>query len=127
MSHPSTDKHSPLPAGIDSYRAFWPHYLREHSRASTRALHFLGTGTAFLALVCALATQSVWLLPLAVLSGYGPAWSAHYFLEKNRPATFRYPLWSLVSDVRMAALWAGGRLGSELERAGVSVTRCHRG
>lgn len=104
---------------IGTYAEFWPYYLREHSRPGTRAIHFFGTGAALFCLCAGFATGTFWLLPVALVAGYGPAWFAHYFVEKNRPATFTYPVWSLLSDFKMAVCWIGGRLGRELERAGV--------
>lgn len=105
---------------IASYGQFWPYYLREHSRPATRSVHYFGTGMALLCLCAGLATGVWWLFPMALVAGYGPAWFAHYFVERNRPATFTYPVWSLVSDFKMAICWTVGRLEHELERAGVS-------
>ena len=103
-----------------SFAEFWPFYLREHSKPQTRALHYIGTSLVVAIAVYALATQR-WLLLLALpLAGYFFAWVAHFGVEKNRPATFTYPLWSLAADFRMWALWLSGRLKPELERAGVS-------
>lgn len=102
-----------------TYREFWPHYLREHAKPETRALHFLGTGIATTALVALVATGEFWFLPVVFAAGYGPAWAGHFFVEKNRPATFTHPLWSLISDYRMVFVWLSGRLESELTRAGV--------
>ncbi len=101
---------------IATYREFWPFYLGEHSRPQTRRLHYLGTGGAFAALVLALLLAEPWVLIAVPLLGYGPAWAAHFWVERNRPATFRHPLWSLVSDVRMFALWLSGRIDAELAR-----------
>ena len=104
---------------ITNYRQFWPYYLREHARAGTRKIHYLGTS---LVLLCALVTvaSGKWaLLILLPLAGYGPAWVAHFFVERNRPATFRYPLWSLVSDFRMFFTWLSGGLPRELGKAGI--------
>lgn len=104
---------------IQSYRDFWPYYLREHAQPGTRRLHFIGTGLALLFLLGLIATGNWWWLLAAVVSGYFFAWIGHFTVEHNRPATFRYPLWSLASDWRMFFLWIGGRLEGELARVGV--------
>ena len=104
---------------ITRYADFWPYYLREHAKAQTRALHYAGTMLTFAALAAGLWLSSWWFLAIP-LAGYGFAWAAHFGVEKNRPATFTYPLWSLVSDYRMFFLWLGGRLGPHLQRAGVA-------
>src|SRR6185312_7207576 len=101
---------------IDSYAAFWAHYLRAHRRPQTRALHYASTAGALLLLAVALAIRDWRLAIAAPLLGYGLAWIGHAALEGNRPATFCHPLWSLLSDLRMLALFATGRLGPHLDR-----------
>ena len=105
-----------------SYREFWPLYLAEHSRPATRGLHYFGTGLALALLVSAVFYGDWRLVIVALFCGYGFAWLGHAFVERNRPATFRHPLWSFISDFRMFALWLAGRLGRELKRHGVSGT-----
>lgn len=106
---------------ITCYRDFWPYYLREHAKPRTRAIHLLGTGLATLALLALAVTGRIWLVPAALVAGYGPAWISHFFVEKNRPATFTYPLWSLISDYRMAIAWITGRLSQHLAKAGINA------
>ena len=106
------------PPLIRSYAEFWPYYLREHAHGATRAIHISGTCAAVACAVAAIVFRAWWLVAVALVAGYGPAWIAHFAVEKNRPATFRYPLWSLVSDFRMTALWFTGRLGRQVEKAG---------
>ena len=103
-----------------TFGEFWPFYLREHSRPRTRALHYVGTSLVVILAVAAVATGTWWLLIGLPLAGYFFAWVAHFGVEKNRPATFTYPLWSLYADFRMWALWLTGRLRPELERAGLT-------
>lgn len=101
---------------IATYAEFWPYYLREHSRIGCRALHYVGTVCAMLAIVAGILI-SPWYLLAALVVGYGPAWIGHFVVQKNRPATFGHPFWSLISDYRMFGLAVTGRLGPELERA----------
>lgn len=100
-----------------SFGEFWPFYLREHSRPLTRALHYAGTTLVVgIMLYAAFTGRWSWLIAIP-LAGYGFAWVAHFAVEKNRPATFTYPLWSLAADFKMWWLWLTGRLGPELQRA----------
>jgi hypothetical protein len=105
---------------IRDYASFWPLYLREHAKPRTRLVHYFGTTLVLLSgLALLLMGDLIWLI-LAPVAGYAPAWYSHFFIEKNRPATFRYPLWSLYSDFRMYFFWLSGELQEELEWAGVA-------
>jgi hypothetical protein len=102
---------------IRSFAQFWHYYLGEHSRRGTRALHFIGTTLAIGLAVTAVSTGR-WLLLLgALVCGYAFAWVGHFFVEHNRPATFRYPLWSFAADFKMWWVTLTGRLQGELQRA----------
>ena len=103
-------------ARLQTYEEFWPYYVSEHLGETTRRLHFVGTLGVIACLVAAVLV-SPWFIAAAFLSGYGFAWVGHFFFEKNRPATFTYPLWSLRGDFRMFRLTLLGRMPGELERA----------
>ena len=84
-----------------TFADFYPFYLDEHKNLVSRRLHFVGTSIALVILVTALLTQSWWLLLVALIQGYAFAWVGHFFFERNRPATFKYPGYSLMGDWRM--------------------------
>jgi hypothetical protein len=94
---------------FQSFSEFWPYYLGEHSKPATRLLHGVGSIAAIASLVTLIVVGKWWLFPLAFVPGYGFAWVGHFFVEKNRPATFTYPLWSFMGDWKMLALMLTGR------------------
>ena len=96
--------------GYASFREFYPFYLSEHANRTSRRLHVSGTMLALALLAVALATQRWLLLAAAPIAGYGFAWVGHYFFEKNRPATFTHPLYSLRGDLQMLADVLRGRI-----------------
>ena len=108
---------------FESFADFWPFYLREHARPATRALHYAGTTLVVLIAAAALISGRWWLLVAMPVAGYGFAWASHAIVERNRPATFTHPGWSLRADFRMWWLWLTGRLGPELVAAGVRTDR----
>jgi hypothetical protein len=81
-----------------SFREFYPYYLSEHANVTCRRLHFIGSVLVIATVVLALLSADARWLLLAPLAGYGFAWVGHFFFEKNRPATFTYPLYSFAGD-----------------------------
>jgi hypothetical protein len=84
-----------------SFAEFYPFYLAEHANQISRRLHFIGSSIAAALLVAALATHLWWLSAIALVQGYAFAWIGHFFFEHNKPATFKYPLFSLMGDWRL--------------------------
>lgn len=106
-----------------SFREFWPFYLAEHSKRLTRVLHCIGTLTAVGIVVTLVVVGKWWLFPLALVAGYAFAWIGHFFVEKNRPATFTYPLWSFMGDWKMLAMMLTGRLRVQREVSGARPSK----
>lgn len=86
---------------IKTYDKFYQFYLTEHQNKTSRLLHFMGTFLFFVMLMYILYTAQYSLLWTLPVIGYGFAWVGHFFFEKNKPATFKYPLWSLISDFKL--------------------------
>lgn len=84
-----------------SLKEFYPFYLSEHRHPVCRLLHFIGTGLVFVCLFVFLVTLDWIYFALIPVVGYGFAWVGHFFFEKNKPATFKYPGYSLASDFIM--------------------------
>lgn len=88
-------------AGFANFDEFYPYYLGEHADVRCRRLHFAGSCVVLIVLASAAFTGRLAWLWLAPVAGYGFAWIGHFVYEKNRPATFRHPLYSLMGDWRM--------------------------
>ncbi|HVP33082.1 MAG TPA: DUF962 domain-containing protein [Steroidobacteraceae bacterium] len=103
---------TPEPSGARyaSFREFYPFYLSEHANRTSRRLHVSGTLLALALAAVAVVSGRLALLWAVPLAGYAFAWAGHYFFEKNRPATFTYPLYSLCGDFRMLYEVLTGRI-----------------
>jgi hypothetical protein len=110
-------ENSSMKKTFTSLREFYPYYLTEHQNVTSRTLHFVGTALLLCILAYALLTARfswLWAVPL---TGYGFAWVGHFFFEKNKPATFTYPLWSLASDFIMFWHILTGQLPAKMREA----------
>jgi hypothetical protein len=97
-----------------NWQEFWEFYVREHANKKTRQLHFIGTtGALAFAATAALTGKPRWLLA-ALASGYGFAWYSHFAIEKNKPATFKYPGKSLAADFVMWWKTLNGTMDAEV-------------
>ena len=103
-------------ARIKTYEEFWDHYVLEHSKPMTRYFHFVGTALGMVMFVWFFQSGNILYIPLGLAVGYGFAWFSHFFVEKNRPASFKYPLWSFISDYKMIFYMLTGRMNREVER-----------
>ena len=81
-----------------NFKDFYPYYLSEHSHKTTKLLHFIGTSISLYFLFNFFRTFDLVYIILSLLSGYGFAWVSHFFIEKNKPATFKYPFYSFIGD-----------------------------
>ena len=93
-----------------SFREFYPFYLGEHADVRCRRLHYLGSVLALGFIATSIGTRNAWWLLGALVSGYACAWVGHFVFEKNRPATFKYPFYSLAGDWVMFAQMLTGRI-----------------
>ena len=87
-----------MKASFNSFADFYPSYLSEHSSRTCRRLHFVGTSAALLMVLQTVESLSSWWLLAALVTGYTFAWCGHFFFERNRPATFSHPFYSLAGD-----------------------------
>jgi hypothetical protein len=104
-----------------SFWSFYPYYLTEHSDANNRLLHFIGTGLILVLFIAGIIFQNWNLIAAIPFCGYGFAWVGHFFIEKNRPATFTYPLYSLGSDFVMFWHILTGQLTKKMAEAKAQI------
>jgi len=116
---------------IKSFVDFFPHYLQEHSKKATRAFHLAATSIGYLSIIASTAATvatgnadyAYIGIPSGIGGGYLLAWISHMTIEKNMPATFKQPIFSLYSDMHMHALWLTGNLGKTLDKHGIKPKR----
>lgn len=100
-----------------SFEEFWPYYVLQHQNPVNRALHFAGLTLAMRLVKKGVQERRLAPFILAPLAGYGLSWVGHFFFERNKPASFSFPLWSLRGDFRMWNRMAQRKMGDELARA----------
>ena len=103
---------------MKNFGEFWPFYVRVHSHPFNRKLHFTGTGLVIVCFLWGVATLNPLCFALMPVFGYGFAWIGHFTVEKNTPAAFQYPVWSLIADFKMFGLILTGKMEEEIKRIG---------
>lgn len=111
---------------IGSFEDFWPFYVGEHRTRTCRAFHYFGKVAVLACLVAAGYTQHWWPLLLAPIVGYAASWTGHFGFERNEPAAFKYPWWSLRADLKMLGFALTGRMAREVNRFHGSPDGKHR-
>lgn len=101
---------------FSSYDEFFDFYLQQHRDPRNRLLHATGTALGSAVVIAAFAARRPWCALLFFPIGYGFAWTGHFLVEKNKPATFEHPFWSFISDFRMIGLMLTGKLDSRLRK-----------
>ena len=99
---------APETGRFKSFSAFYPYYIHEHSNRTCRRIHVVGSALVIVTALLGLFVSAWWFIAMPLV-GYGFAWVGHFFFEKNRPATFKYPLWSLMGDFRLFFETATGK------------------
>jgi len=102
---------------FQSLKEFYPYYLTEHQDKTSRTLHFIGTALFIALFLYAIFSGTWWLIPASIVCAYGFAWVGHFFYEKNKPATFVYPFFSLASDFIMFFHIISGQLPAKMAEA----------
>jgi len=100
-----------------SLSEFYPYYLTEHSDTTCRVLHYIGTSLFIGVVVWAIIDPVWWKFLLMPVLGYGFAWVGHFVFEKNKPATFQYPIWSFCSDFIMIFHFLTGQIDRKLRES----------
>jgi|SRR6185436_17393328 len=101
---------------IERIHAFWPGYVREHRKPLTRQLHFIGNTNLIIWLLVAVFQRSLLWAIFAVVSSYAIAWIGHFFVERNRPLTFKYPILAAICDMIMYFKMWRGEMDAEVAR-----------
>ncbi|ORZ15348.1 hypothetical protein BCR42DRAFT_416913 [Absidia repens] len=95
--------------GFKTFDAFYPYYLSEHCHRTNRRLHLIGTSISILVFILAILKKRPKFLLAGLIQGYVWAWVGHFVFEKNKPATFKYPAYSLRGDFKMWAEVISGK------------------
>lgn len=112
-----------MPQQFSNYEDFFTFYLHEHSDARNRAMHASGTILGLATVILALATGHPWYALLWPVVSYAFAWTGHFLIEGNKPATFGHPVWSFISDFRMVGLMMTGRLKKRMAAGSADIPR----
>jgi hypothetical protein len=105
-SHPNTA--APSAQNFQTFADFYPFYLGEHSDRHCRRMHFLGSSLGLVCLIMLVVTGNPLYLLYGLLAGYACAWIGHFVFEKNKPASFKRPLYSFMGDwVMYKDMWLG--------------------
>jgi hypothetical protein len=102
---------------FQSLKEFYPYYLTEHQDNTSRSLHYIGTSLFLVIMGYAVISGTWWLIPASIVSAYAFAWIGHFFFERNKPATFTYPFYSLASDFIMLFHFVTGQLPTKMNEA----------
>jgi hypothetical protein len=99
----------------ETYEEFWPYYVSQHLHPATRAIHVGATSAALLCGAAGIVSLNPLLIAAAPVMGYGPAWTSHFAIEKNKPASFGHPFWSFRADLRQVRKFFVGRLEADVQ------------